>query len=204
MSKIARLRRSDRDCVDLILAATKEAPGGDRLDISQVDKAALWKDIWLPVAICQAASDVNSSQNKRQLRRRKIAKKAHELKDLLEADRADDDCVFARCYTRNKPNPHNVLVDLEAAAKQAMELVIDQPAFEGPTRRRLETMVPRLRVAYEKHLGDKRRYTKIDDEVDGPFIRFADTALWELGITKSNGERYAYATISSALTNSRK
>jgi hypothetical protein len=213
------MAEKDKSSIDRILAAMKEAPDGDKIDTSNVDKALLWKDIESVFTVRLLAEDLEHLPLFRR-QRREIAAKARELKHLLEINRAEDGAI-GMFYPRALSDYREVIAALEQAAERAAKP--QDPLFEGDERAGevlraaltsgslFQVSIARLMFIYEKHFEDDAGYTKKDNEVDPdappifvrPFIRFADAALRELRIIKSNGERYSDSYIADAVTNVR-
>jgi hypothetical protein len=205
------------ESIDRISEATKAAPAGDKIDTSNVDKTVLRKDIESVDTVHLWAKGAGPSklQKKRNRRRDRIAKKAAELRDLLDDDRADDGAV-GMFYPRTLSDYLDVTSGIVRAAERALKplrplIYGDKRDFERASELFLhaltsgspfEVSIARLIFIYEKHFEDDAGSTKNahgSSVPDGPFIRFADTALWELGITKGNGERYLYNSIATAV-----
>jgi hypothetical protein len=118
--------------VDRILAATRAAPGGDKIDTLNVDKADLSKDIESVNTIRLWAKSLGPSNlQERDRRRSKIAKKAGELRDLLKADR-DDDGPVGMFYPLTLSDYLDVTSGIVLAAERAMEPLV--PLINGDPR----------------------------------------------------------------------
>ena len=205
---ITKLKRLDPAATDRILSATKEAPLGDEFDYKLIDPFMLAHDISGSVATCVAGHEVANEglRKARQKRREKFNKLIQKARDIYNDD-LEDDRRIRQCYSLVMPDPLRVFAELEAAAQQANQPIIDPPHWGDlgervigaiTKRNQVETIVGQLAVAYEKHFGKKATYSNYQDAPeDGMFLRFASAILVELGIL-NKGQPYKLSYMRAA------
>jgi len=204
----------DDQSIDRIIAATRAAPRADKVETLNIDSVELHNDI---ESVCDIRDWAGVERHRDALHRLrcKILEKSRELGRLLEKERAEDGKI-GMFYSPSLSDYVKVLHAVKRATEQAVKPQapshkederIGEMLHQALTSGSLfEVAISRLIFIFEKHFKSSAGFTKPTDgssPADGPFIRFADAALWELGITKPGGERYSSNYIADSLTDVR-
>lgn len=205
----------DDKSIDRIVAATRSAPRADDVETLNIDSVELRKDIESVFDIRDWAGALRHSDALNRLRC-KILDRLRELVRFLENERAEDGKI-GMFYSPHLSDYVEVLHAVTRATEQALKPLaashkedarLGEMLHQALTSSSLfEVTISQLILVFEKHFKLIAGANKPGDgssTADGPFIRFADAALWELGITKPGGERYSWAYIADSITDIRK
>jgi hypothetical protein len=110
--------------------------------------------------------------------------------------------------------PKNIdkIWDLERFAEERLEWAeyYRNMIIKGPVGARvlsfntLSAVVGQLAVPFERAFPASPKYTTVDSETDGPFIRFVEQTFCEFGITKDGNQPYMRRSIAAALNEFKK
>jgi hypothetical protein len=211
----------DDRCIDLIITATRAAPGAAKLQCSRFEdnafgcvraKRALGDDIESSVTVCKAADCIRSRSRgtKHQKTLNRLDKALNKAQAVLDADpKTTTEIMMSSVRSFDLPG---ALASGRSFVAQAQERLSRTSGFEGETHTFIVSLVRRLKVVFKDHFGAKPGYTKKDNEddphgpaiLDSPFIRFTEQVFAEFKVTKSNGKPYSRAAIADAIRKANK
>jgi hypothetical protein len=181
-----------------VIAATK-------LDGTSIDREELARDLEMNLDICQSGREAVSPSEA--ARTNKKLDQLYETAQRLQRQLADKKLyqVISAKLDIADSDPRDAVSKLIAAAKTVIRhrqpplrdknaaVFLDQSVFELF----VGVALPRI---FEKHFKRAAGRSRVrDQEVDGPFVRFAHRALIELGF-KNKNKAYSRETIAKALT----
>ena len=206
---VAVVRRMDNQAVDRILVAVGESFIPSDLDREELCNALKFCATWHRVV-----TEYGSARLERERTRRldMAAKSARRLAQLLAHD--DTWSFIGKKLSPYDESPREAVLRLVKALDEALGSYVPLARRLGALgddltayltdRSPLEWLVGKhLPKLWSKHFGIKARISRSKDGTpDGPYIRFAESVLVELNITKS-GQPYRRETLAKAFTDAR-
>jgi hypothetical protein len=122
---------------------------------------------------------------------------AERLSTLLMGDKLPPEARLGVQYLRFRQNVLNLIDELKKDCSPTVAALVGIDRGLSPFQNAIKMIVDRYRHCFDKEPGYST--SPLNDQVGGPFIRFAEAMLAELDIHKEDGTPYAPARIKEAV-----
>jgi hypothetical protein len=179
--------------------------------LSTIDRSALRDDLEWAATLYATSAQIRVGKGKHVKALQQVTKTARKLK-LLLAD-AEIWRTIGRQYPFDAPDPDVILEHLIKSADRALAPSPPEPEWQRKAAHQMTQELAlhekstfewlageRLPLVFTKHFDCRETLSRVlDGRLDSPFIRFAESALIELGI-QHNRVAYTRETVARALT----
>jgi hypothetical protein len=122
---------------------------------------------------------------------------AENLAEMIMGDKVAPEARLGIQYLRFRPNVLNLIDELKKDCSPTVAALVGIDRGLSPFQNAIKMIVDRYRHCFDKEPGYST--SPLNDQVGGPFIRFAEAMLAELDIHKEDGTPYAPARIKEAV-----
>jgi len=188
LADIERLRR-------LLRAGGDELPADVERDLLRSPRDELRADIESMLSLLGTGQELRSSARRQHIVLTIAA--AEKLAEMIMGDKVAPEARLGVQYLRFRPNVINLIDELKKDYSPAVATLVGLNCGTSVFENAVRMIADRWRHFFDKEPGYST--SSLNDQVGGPFIRFAEAMLAELGIHKKDGTPYAPARIKEAV-----